>query len=84
MLGRLVERTWLREDGGAHACVEKSSTFNLSGSHFLLIKQLPILKLMDGKEVVEHYAEVLLYRETHAETPEHLSLKILYWILAYE
>ena len=39
---------------------------------FCLIKQLPILKLMDDKEVVEQYIEVLLDQETHAETPEHL------------
>ena len=37
---------------------------------------MPILKLMDDKEVVEQHAEVLLDQETHAETPEHLSLKI--------
>ena len=33
-----MERTWRREHGGADGCVEKSSTFNLSGSHFLLDK----------------------------------------------
>ena len=38
-----------------------------------MIKQLPILKLMDDKEVVEQYAEVLHYQEMHAETPEHRS-----------
>ena len=34
---------------------------------------MPILKLMDDREVVELYAEVLLDQETHAETPEHRS-----------
>ena len=42
---------------------------------FFSIKQLPILKLMDDKEVVEQYVEVLLDQRTHAETPEHLSLR---------
>ena len=53
-----------------------------------MIKQLPILKLMDDREVVEQYVEVLLDQETHAETPEHrspsTSPEILYSILAYE
>ena len=78
MLGRSVERTWRREHDGADAYAEKRSISNLSGSHFCTIKQLRILKLMDDKEVTEQYAEVLLNQETHAETPEHLSLKILY------
>ena len=69
-----------REHGEADACVEKSSTFNLSGSHFCSIKQLPILKLMYDKEVVEQNVEVLLDQETHVETLEQLPLKILYWI----
>ena len=43
---------------------------------FSLIKQLPILKLMDDKEMIEQSVEVLLYQDTHAETPEHRSLKI--------
>ena len=34
--------------------------------------------------MVEQYVAVLLDQETHVETPEHLSLKILYWIQAYE
>ena len=34
---------------------------------------MPILKLMDDREVVEQYVEVLLDQETHAETPEHRS-----------
>ena len=39
--------------------VEKSSTFtyNLSCSYFCSIKQLPILKQMDDREVVGQYAE---------------------------
>ena len=38
---------------------EKSSTFscNLSCSLFCLIKQLPIFKQMDDREVVRQYAE---------------------------
>ena len=43
-----------------------------------------IKQLMDDKEVIEQYVEVLLDQETHAETTEDLSLKILYWIKAYE
>ena len=39
---------------------------------FCSIKQLPILKPMDDKEVAEQYIEVLLDQETHAETPEYL------------
>ena len=34
----MTKRTWRREHGGADACVEKRSTFNLSGSHLLLDK----------------------------------------------
>ena len=34
---------------------------------------MPISKLMDDREVVEQYAEVLLDQETHAESPEHRS-----------
>ena len=33
-----MKRTWRREHSGADRCVEKSSAFNLSGSHFLLDK----------------------------------------------
>ena len=73
MLGPSVERTRRRALGGAHTCVEKMSTFNLSGLYFCSIKQLLILKLMDDKEVVEQYAEVLLDQKTHAETPDHLA-----------
>ena len=52
---------------------------------FFSIKQLPILKVVDDKEVVELYVEVLLDQEAHTETPERLSLErlsleILYWI----
>ena len=53
-----------------------------------MIKQLPILKLMDDKKVAEQYIEVLLDQEMHAETPEHrspsTSLEIFFSILAYE
>ena len=48
---------------------------------FSSIKQLLILKLMDDKEVIEQCVKVLLDQETHAEASEHLSLKILCWIL---
>ena len=54
---------------------------------FCTIKQLPILKLMDDRKVVEWCSEVLLDQKTHAETPEHqppsTSPQILYSILAY-
>ena len=40
---------------------------------FCTIKQLPILKLMDDRKMVEQYTEVLVDQETHAETPKHLS-----------
>ena len=42
---------------------------------FCLIKQLPILKPMDDKEVVQKHVEVILDQETRAETPEHLDQK---------
>ena len=38
MLGPSVERKYRKEHGGADSCVEEGSTFDLSGSHFLLDK----------------------------------------------
>ena len=82
VLGRSVERTWWKEHGEENmvklhdACFETSSTFNLSGWYFLLDKTVANFE----KKVVEQYVEVLLDQETPAETPERLSLKILYWI----
>ena len=68
MLGvqSMVKRTWELTD-----VLRKAQPLIRVDHTFCMIKQLPILKLMDDREVVEQYFEVLLDQITHAEMPEH-------------